>query len=97
METVPSSKLFWTFPVIATKGTESIYAVAIPVTRFVAPGPDVAIHTPTLPEALAYPSAACAAPAHGKLNNALFALYIYINNHIYLKQPPGYPKTVSTP
>ena len=56
------SKLFWTFPVIATKGTESIYAVAIPVTRFVAPGPDVAIHTPTLPEDLAYPSAACAAP-----------------------------------
>ena len=29
-------------------GIESIYAVAIPVTRFVAPGPEVAIHTPTL-------------------------------------------------
>jgi len=28
-------------------------AVAIPVTRFVAPGPDVAKHTPTFPVALA--------------------------------------------
>ena len=42
-----------TFAVIATSGIESIYAVAIPVTRLVAPGPEVAIHTPTLPVALA--------------------------------------------
>ena len=34
-----------TLQVIATIGTESINAVAIPVTRFVAPGPDVAITT----------------------------------------------------
>ncbi len=47
-----------TLPVIATIGTESIYAVAIPVTRFVAPGPDVAKTTPTFPVDLAYPSAA---------------------------------------
>ena len=47
-----------TFAVIATSGTESIYAVAIPVTRFVAPGPEVAIHTPTFPVERAYPSAA---------------------------------------
>ena len=47
---------------MATTGTESIYAVAIPVTRLVAPGPDVAKHTPTLPVALAYPSAAWLAP-----------------------------------
>ena len=39
-----------------------MYAVAIPVTRFVAPGPEVAKQTPTLPVALAYPSAACEAP-----------------------------------
>ena len=58
---LPSAVTF-TFAVIATRGMESIYAVAIPVTRFVAPGPEVAIHTPTLPVALAYPSAACAAP-----------------------------------
>ena len=47
-----------TFAVIATSGIESIYAVAIPVTRLVAPGPDVARQTPTFPVALAYPSAA---------------------------------------
>ena len=46
-------RLVGTCPVIATIGMESIYAVAIPVTRFVAPGPEVAIHTPTLPVALA--------------------------------------------
>ena len=47
---------------MATTGIESIYALAIPVTRFVAPGPLVARQTPTLPLALAYPSAACEAP-----------------------------------
>ena len=51
-----------TLQVIATIGIESIYAVAIPVTRFVAPGPLVAKHTPTFPVALAYPSAPWAAP-----------------------------------
>ena len=35
-----------TLPVMATKGTESRKAVAMPVTRFVAPGPEVAITTP---------------------------------------------------
>ena len=35
-----------TLPVIATIGTESSSAVPIPVTRFVAPGPDVPMHTP---------------------------------------------------
>jgi len=44
---------FATCPVMQTIGTESICAVAIPVTRFVAPGPDVAKTTPTLPEARA--------------------------------------------
>ena len=42
-----------TCPVIATIGTESMYASAIGVTRFVAPGPDVAMHTPTRPVAAA--------------------------------------------
>ena len=51
-----------TLPVIATIGTESRKAVARPVTRFVAPGPEVAMTTPGLPVALAYPSAACVAP-----------------------------------
>ena len=39
-----------------------MYAVAIPVTRFVAPGPLVAMHTPTFPVTRAYPSAAWEAP-----------------------------------
>ena len=33
--------------------SKELYAVAIPVTRFVAPGPEVAMTTPVLPEALA--------------------------------------------
>ncbi len=42
-----------TCPVMATRGMESIMASARPVTRLVAPGPDVAMHTPTRPAALA--------------------------------------------
>ena len=42
-------RLLVTCPVKATIGTESMDAVASPVTRFVAPGPLVATHTPTLP------------------------------------------------
>ena len=38
-----------TLPVIATIGTESSIAVPMPVTRFVAPGPEVPMHTPTVP------------------------------------------------
>lgn len=51
-----------TWPVMATSGTESIMASASPVTRLVAPGPEVAMHTPVRPEALAYPSAAKISP-----------------------------------
>ncbi len=42
-----------TWPVMQTSGVESIHASAIGVTRLVAPGPDVAIATPTLPDARA--------------------------------------------
>jgi hypothetical protein len=41
-----------------TIGTESIKAVAMPVTVLVAPGPEVTMTTPTLPVAREYPSAA---------------------------------------
>ena len=40
-----------TWPVIATTGTESIFASASAVTRLQPPGPLVAMHTPTLPVA----------------------------------------------
>jgi len=42
-----------TWPVIATIGTESMYASASGVTRFVAPGPLVAMQTPVRPVAWA--------------------------------------------
>ena len=42
-----------TLPVMATSGVESRCAVAMPVSRLVAPGPEVAITTPTLPVARA--------------------------------------------
>ena len=42
-----------TWPVMATSGVESIQASEIGVTRFVAPGPLVATHTPTRPVARA--------------------------------------------
>ena len=45
--------LLVTWPVSATMGMESIMASTRPVTRLVAPGPDVAQHTPTLPVARA--------------------------------------------
>ena len=38
-----------TWPVIATSGMLSSLASAMAVTRFVAPGPLVAMHTPGLP------------------------------------------------
>jgi hypothetical protein len=47
------SRLVGTWPVMATMGTLSICAVARPVTRLVAPGPLVAIQTPTRPVARA--------------------------------------------
>jgi hypothetical protein len=42
-----------TCPVIATIGTESMCASAIGVTRLVAPGPEVAMQTPTFPVTMA--------------------------------------------
>jgi hypothetical protein len=45
-----------------TTGIESMHAVAMPVTVFVAPGPEVTRHTPIFPDARAYPSAMWTAP-----------------------------------
>jgi len=49
---VPRSVVF-TWPVMNRVGVESIWASAIAVTRFVAPGPDVPIATPMRPVARA--------------------------------------------
>ena len=45
--------LVGTWPVMATMGIESIMASTSPVVRLVAPGPEVAQQTPTLPVARA--------------------------------------------
>ena len=42
-----------TCPVIATMGTESMWASPMAVMRLVAPGPDVATQTPTRPVTMA--------------------------------------------
>ena len=42
-----------TWPVMATSGTESIMASPRAVIRLVAPGPEVAMHTPVLPVLMA--------------------------------------------
>ncbi len=46
-------RLLRTWPVTQTSGVESIHASAIGVTRFVAPGPEVAKATPVRPDARA--------------------------------------------
>ena len=51
-----------TCPVMHKTGVLSIFASAMPVSMLVAPGPDVAMQTPVLPEARAYPSAAWIEP-----------------------------------
>ena len=53
----------------ATEGMESAKAVAIPVIKFVAPGPLVTAHTPGLPVIRAYPLALCAAFCSVRINS----------------------------
>ena len=62
-----------TWPVSTTIGTESSIASAMPVTRFDAPGPEVATHTPTRPLARAYPLAAKAAPCSWRTSTCFSA------------------------
>ena len=60
-----------TWPVTHTSGVESIQASAIAVTRFVAPGPEVASATPTRPDARAKPSAIWPAPCSWRASTCL--------------------------
>ncbi len=76
-------------------GEESIYAVAIPVTRFVAPGPDVAKHTPVLQLALAYPSAIWAADC-SCLQSICLKSESHNSSYMGNVAPPGSPNIVST-
>ena len=84
-----------TCPVMAMTGEESMWALAMPVTRFVAPGPEVAKHTPGLPLARAYPSAACAAPC-----SCLLRMWRILESqrasYIGRLAPPSMPKMAFT-
>ncbi len=86
-----------TCPVIATSGVESRNASAMPVTRFVAPGPEVAITTPARPVARAYPSAANTPPCscRGRIVRIFFERVSAWC--IAMLAPPGYAKIVVTP
>ena len=90
-----SARVCW--PVIATTGTESIWASASGVTRFVAPGPEVAMHTPTRPVACAYPVAACPAPCSWRTST--WRTFVESSSGSYAGRivPPGIPNTASHP
>jgi len=53
LEAVAADQVRGDLPRDADHRIESIIALAMPVTRLVAPGPEVAMHTPTPPEARA--------------------------------------------
>src|SRR3954470_15117751 len=86
-----------TWPVIATIGTESMWASAIGVTRLVAPGPEVAMHTPTLPVACAYPVAAWPAPCSCRTSTCRTLVESSSGSYAGRMVPPGMPKTTSQP
>src|SRR5258706_3425715 len=79
-----------------TRGTESICASAIPVTSLVAPGPLVAMATPTLPVTRASPSAANTAPCSCRVRICRTPLPSSASYNGMIA-PPGYPNTRSTP
>src|SRR5260370_40090723 len=79
-----------------TSGTESIFASAMPVTRFVAPGPLVAMATPTFPVTRANPSAANTAPCSCRVRICRTPLPSSASYNGMIA-PPGYPNTRSTP
>ncbi|VXB82747.1 hypothetical protein NOCARDAX2BIS_370036 [Nocardioides sp. AX2bis] len=85
-----------TWPVIATRGTESMCASASGVTRFVAPGPEVAMQTPTRPLAAAYPCAAWPAPCSWRTRMWRIEESI-IGSYAGRIAPPGIPNTCSVP
>nr|CAB57721.1 hypothetical protein [Saccharolobus solfataricus P2] len=92
--------LLGTLPVIAITGELSQYAVISPVVKLVVPGPDVAVHTPGTPEALAYPSAACAAACSCLIRTCLsspFAKSSTKASYICIFDNPGIPNTTLTP
>src|SRR4051794_12025403 len=85
-----------TWPVTATIGTESMCASASGVTRVVAPGPEVAMQTPTRPVAAAYPCAACPAPCSCRTRMCRIEESIR-GSYAGRMAPPGLPKISVVP
>src|SRR3954447_6579584 len=73
-----------------------MWASASGVTRLVAPGPDVAIQTPTPPVAAAYPCAACPAPCSCRTRMCLIEESMS-GSYAGRIAPPGMPKMCRVP
>jgi hypothetical protein len=84
------------FTVMAIIGLESRIAAASPVAKLVAPGPQVAKHTPGRRRNLPQAAAAEAAPYSCLVatNLMLLSINASFNERVC---PPGIPKTHSTP
>ncbi len=78
-------------------GTESMWASARGVTRFVAPGPEVAMQTPTRPVAAAYPCAAWPAPCSWRTSTCRMRVESISGSYAGRIAPPGMPKMSVTP
>ena len=89
-------RLEFTWPVMATRGMESLRASAMAVRRFMAPGPLVAIQTAGRPVVLAIPWAMKPAACSWRTSTwrmELEASWLYRGR----TEPPGIPATVVTP
>src|SRR5690348_8961851 len=85
-------------PVMASTGTWSSFASYRPLSRWIAPGPEVARQTPSLPVALAYAVAMnAAASSWCTRKNRTRSDWRRSPSMIPLIPSPGRPKTVSTP
>ena len=86
-----------TCPVMQISCVESIIASAIPVIKFVAPGPLVAKATPGIPVFLAYPSAANHALCSWWQETIFIFVSILIESIMWVIMPPTSSKTWVTP
>src|SRR5579871_3313173 len=78
-------------------GIESSAALATPVVAFVKPGPRCVKSTPGLPEARAYPSAACAATCSCRVEMNRILLLFPSASSSAITVWPHRPNTTSTP
>ncbi len=84
-------------PVITITGVLSALASYSPFRRWIAPGPAIAVHTPSLPVYFAYPAAIKAADSSclTRTNFILSFLTLKASMNPFMLSP-GIPKTTST-